>query len=312
MYADSWGPRTDDILRSACLTLALTPGTTLADVPRLLTVPAFRARITANLTDPIITEFWQWYDQLSKQGRAAAIGPVQNKLRALLLRPFVRAVLAQPSSVIDLGAVLDGGILLVRIPKGELGADTVRLMGSFVLSTLWEYTTHRARIGEHARRDATVYIDEVHNYLELLPSVEDLLAEARAFRLGLVLAHQDLAQIHKDLREALSANARNKVYFATSPEDARAFERHIAPNLTSYDLIHLDAFQAVGRLIVASALTPAFTMRTLPLPPAIPGRADQARKAVAAPHNRPPKPPPIEDSWPDADRPEPGPMPPNS
>jgi hypothetical protein len=281
MYADSWGPRTDDILRAAGLTLAGRPGATLADVPRLLADQAYRRRVTAGVTDPVLREFWTWYELLSKPGRAAAIGPVQNKLRALLLRPFVRAVIAQPVTSINLGDILDGGLLLVRIPKGELGADTVRLLGSIILAALWEHATHRARLGEDARKDAAVYVDEVHNYLNLLRGVEDLLAEARAFRLGLVLAHQDLAQLPRDLRESLSANARTKVIFNVSPEDARAFERHIQPNLTAHDLAHLDAFQAVARLVVGNAITPAFTFRTQPLPAPIPGRAEAIAQAAA-------------------------------
>jgi RecA/RadA recombinase len=316
MYADSWGPRTDDILRAACLTLAHhnnparqhpdghTSGhvdgptggpadgpiadpmaghaCTLADVPRLLAEPAYRARITAALSDPVLTQFWAWYEQLSAPGRAAAIGPVNNKLRALLLRPFVRAVIAQPATVVDLGQILDGGILLVRIPKGELGADTVRLLGSFLIAALWEHLTYRTRQGETARKDAAIYVDEIHNYLGLLTGFEDLLAEARAFHLSLVLAHQNLAQIPRDLRETLSANARNKIYFQTSPEDARAYQRHVEPDLTVHDLVHLDAFQAVARLIIGHAITPAFTLRTDPLPPPIPGRAEQIRHAAAA------------------------------
>ena len=282
MYADSWGPRTDDILRAACLTLATRPGATLADIPRLLADSAYRARVTAGVSDTVLRQFWTWYDQLSKPGRAAAIGPVQNKLRALLLRPFVRAVIAQPHTSVDLGDILDGGLLLARIPKGELGADTVRLLGSFILTALWEHATHRSRLFEDVRRDAAVYVDELHNYLNLLSGVEDLLAEARAFRLGLILAHQDLAQIPRALRESLSANARTKIIFSVSPEDGRALERHVHPNLTAHDLTHLDAFQGAARLVVDAATTPAFTFRTQPLPPAIPGRAKHISQAAAA------------------------------
>ncbi|MCP2341171.1 type IV secretory system conjugative DNA transfer family protein [Actinomadura rupiterrae] len=282
MYADSWGPRTDDILRAACLSLTTLPGASLADVSRLLTDPGYRADVRARLDDPVLAEFWAWYDHLSHPGRATAIAPVQNKLRALLLRPFVRAVIARPHTAIDLAAVLDGGLLLIRIPKGELGSDTVRLLGSFLLAAVWEYATHRVQLGEHLRRDATVYIDEAFNYLGLIRSLEDLLAEARAFHLGLVLAHQDMAQIPKNLREEVSTNARNKIFFAVSPEDAELHQRHVHPQLTRHDLAHLDAFQAAARLIVDNAVTPAFTFRTRPLPPPIPGRADQLRQMFAA------------------------------
>lgn len=43
--------------------------------------------------------------------------------------------------------------------------------------------------------------------------------------ISLVLAHQHLGQLPRDMRNALGANARNKIVFTCSPEDATALER---------------------------------------------------------------------------------------
>jgi hypothetical protein len=67
-----------------------------------------------------------------------------------------------------------------------------------------------------------------------------------------------------------------------SPEDARALDTHVAPQLTGYDLAHLGGFQAAVRLSVDGVAAPAFTMRTRPLPPAVPGRAERIRALSAA------------------------------
>jgi hypothetical protein len=75
----------------------------------------------------------------------------------------------------------------------------------------------------------------------------DMLAEARGYRLSIVAAHQNLSQLPKELQQALSANARNKMYFNCSPEDARILERHVAPELSHHDLSHLGAHQAAAR-----------------------------------------------------------------
>lgn len=113
-------------------------------------------------------------------------------------------------------------------------------------------------------------------------SLEDMLAEARAYRVSFTLAHQNLAQLPTDLAEGISANARNKVFFTCSPQDARALAAHTGPLLSEHDLAHLDAFQAAARLTAKSAHVRAFTMRTRPAQPAIPGRADAIRAAVHA------------------------------
>lgn len=271
LFAAWWGPRTDDILRAAVLTLThpANPRRTrahLGQVPLLLTEPAYRARLTAALTDPILSGFWAWYESLSDAARAQATGPVLNKLRAVLLRPFARTVLAAAPSTIDMTGILDGGICLVRLPKGRLGEDTTRLLGSFLLARAWQTTTTRARTGQTARRDAAIYLDEAQNFLTLPHALDDMLAEARGYRLSMVIAHQHLGQLGTELRDAVSANARNKILFTCSPEDARALERHVAPRLTADDLARLDGYQVAARLLVDGRTTPAFTLHTRPLP----------------------------------------------
>ncbi|MFC4912956.1 type IV secretory system conjugative DNA transfer family protein [Actinomadura gamaensis] len=300
-FSSSWGPRLDDLLRSACLTLTQVngPKATLAQVPRLLADTAYRARITAQLDDELLAGFWADYDELSPAGRAATIGPVMNKLRTVLLRPFVRDALSASESTVHLGRHLDkGGLVLARLPKGVLGEDAARLFGSLLLAHTWQAITRRALLPEDQRPDAAAYVDECHNFLNLPGSIGDVLAEARGYRFSLVLAHQHLTQLPKDLREAVSADARNKLYFTTSPEDAHDLARHVAPLLTAHDLSHLGAYQAAARLITGTQQTPAFTFRTRPLPAATPGRQDEARKAARqwsaqrAPHSaRKPKQP---------------------
>jgi hypothetical protein len=287
IFARAWGPRTDDILRSACLTLLHHGPASLADVPRLLSDTGFRRRVTHGLDDPAgLGGFWAWYDSLTGAGQAQAVGPALSRLRAFLLRGFARHVVGQTASSFSLAKVLDGGILLARLPKGILGDDAARLLGSFVVAKTWQAALERARAGEAARVDATLYIDEAHNFLHLPYRYEEMLAEARGYRLGLVLAHQHLAQLPPELREAAAANARSKVYFTTSPEDARHLEAHVTPELSAHDLAHLGAFQAACRLLAGGQGLPACTLTTRPLPDPIPGRAEQVRAAARRRYGR--------------------------
>jgi hypothetical protein len=221
---------------------------------------------------------------MGEAGRAQVIGPVMNKLRAFLLRDFVRSVVGRPDASFDMGQVLDGGICLVRVPKGILGEETARLLGSFVVAKVWQAATHRARTGQDARADASLVVDECQNFLHLPRSFDEMLAEARGYRLSMVLAHQHLGQLPKELREAVSSNARTKVWFSMSPEDAHVLARHVAPEVSEHDLSHLGAYTAVARLVVDGEETPAFTLRTRPAPPATPGTAEAVRDANHARH----------------------------
>jgi len=276
LFESAWGPRTDDILRAACLTLRQHPGANLSQVPKLLGDPLYRAPLVAAVKDPVLRGFWRWYDGLSEGARSAVIGPVTNKLRAFLLRPFVRAVVGTGTSSFSLDKVLDGGVLLCRLPKGVLGDESTRLLGSLLVAQVWQSVSSRARGGRWGGV-CGLYLDECQNFLALPGSLEDVLAEARAYGLGLVLAHQHLTQLPADLADAVSANARSKIILSCSPEDARRLERTVAPDLMAHDLSHLGAYQAAARLVVDGEESAAFTLRTRPAPAAVPGRAAQVR-----------------------------------
>ncbi|WP_431958654.1 helicase HerA domain-containing protein [Nocardia lijiangensis] len=279
-----WGPRTDDIMRASLLTLCAQPGTaTLADLPRLLTEPAFRARVTRTAKDPVLRGFWDSYETLSDTGRAQLTGPLLNKLRAFLLRPFVRSAIAGGASTVEFADILDnGGICLARLPKGSLGEETSRLVGSLLVARTWQAVTARARVPAADRPDAALVLDEAQNFLNLSTPIEDMLAEARGLRLSLLLAHQNLGQLSRELRDGISANARNKIVFAVSPDDARDLARHTEPWLSEHDLSHLDAFHAAARLLVDGRNARPFTLTTRPLDPPIPGRAREIAAAAQA------------------------------
>lgn len=276
----------DDTMRVACLTLMRHAKPTLSLVPSLLQDREFRARFTHGLDDPDgLGGFWVWYDGINEQFRGQVIAPVLARLRAFLLRDFVKSVIGNAHSSFDMGAILDGGVLLCRLPKGILGEETSRILGSLIVARVWQAAIARATIPEDQRKDACLYLDECQNFLTLPGSVGDMLAEARGFRLGLVLAHQDLAQLPKDVAAAVSANARSKVFFTVDPADARELSRHTKPELDEHDLAHLDVYTAAARLLVDNRELPGFTFVTNPPTPVV-GEATAIRRECATAHRR--------------------------
>jgi hypothetical protein len=82
------------------------------------------------------------------------------------------------------------------------------------------------------------------------------------------------------MREGISTNARSKIYYTASPDDARDLARHTTPRLTDHDLAHLGAYHAAARLVLHGQQTEPFTLTTSPLPPPTPGRARDIRRAL--------------------------------
>ena len=282
-YERFWGPRTDDILRAAVLTLLLRPGSTLCEVPLLLLQPEARSVFTADLRDPIGLEpFWHEYEQMTNGQRLQATGPVLNKLRSVLLRRTVRNIMGQTRSTIDLAACMDqGGILLVSLAKGLLGEDTSRLLGAFLVARLWQTAMKRAAQPPSDRRDFTLYLDEFQDYVHLPQSLEDVLVAARGYHLGLVLANQHLGQLTTTTREALAANARTRVVFQCGQEDARYLAREFSPWLSDLQLMNLQAHQVAVRLFRDGRTERPFTGVTRPEPPGFGADHAAALSAVA-------------------------------
>jgi len=83
IFAKAWGPRMDDVMRVACLTLLKHDNVTLQHIPPLLNSAQFRSEMTVGLDDPEgLSGFWQWYDELNPALRSQVIGPVLARLRA--------------------------------------------------------------------------------------------------------------------------------------------------------------------------------------------------------------------------------------
>ncbi len=259
-YERFWGPRTDDVLRAALLTLMRDPRATLCEVPLLLLNRTARAQLTAELDDPAgLKLFWAEYEQMAPGQQLQVVGPVLNKLRSFLLRPTLRNILGQSTSTIDFQRIIDNNcILLVSLSKGLLGEDTSQLLGSFIVSRLWQAALARANRLKRDRPDFNLYLDEFHNYLHLPQSLDEILAESRAYHLNLTLANQHLGQLRESTKEALESNARTRVVFQCGQDDARHLARQFNP-LTDHDLLSLERFQVAVRLCVDGRTETPFT-----------------------------------------------------
>ncbi|GIF16878.1 type IV secretory system conjugative DNA transfer family protein [Actinoplanes teichomyceticus] len=287
VWARWWGHRSADICYHALLTLAHLEGSTLAQLPRLLSDTAWRAARVKAVTNAIkawegntLGEFWEGFDSLPAGQRAGLVAPLLSRLRLVLAHPMANSLFGVPATTFSFADILDGGVLLCRLPKGVIGEDGTRLIGSLLLAGLWQATTARARIPENERPDAMVVLDECHNFLHLPIGIDDALAEARGLHTSFVLAHQYLGQLSGEMAAAIDANARNKVYFALAPRDAIDQARHLRPYLDDGDLIRLGGYEVVLRPVANGRVVPPATADTEPPRAPIKGRAAVLRAAA--------------------------------
>lgn len=276
-----WGPRTGQLAHMALLTLARRRGSTLLDLPRLYLDPAFRARVLSGLDDPIgLGPDWQWFTALPVREQAAVTAPLLNKARQFSARPAIRAVVGQARPATSMRAVMaQRKVLLVYLPKGLIGSETATLLGCLVLTSLWQAATERARLPLAQRYPFGLYVDEVQDFAAAPIPWEEMFAQGRKYGLALTVAHQNLDQIDKNLREVILANARSKAVFALSASDARVMERSFSPALSASDLQALDAYSIAALVALDNGATARPVTLNTPPPPASQGSAEPVRQS---------------------------------
>jgi hypothetical protein len=263
VWSESWGPRMEHILRHALLTLAEFPGSTLLDLPRLLTDQPFRRSVIDRVTDAQVQGFWKTeFDRYSPNFRSEAVAPILNKIGAFLASPVARAVLGAREASLDLREVIDGGkILVANLSKGKLGEDASSLLGALLVAGFEQAALGRADTPESERRDFYLYIDEVQNFATL--SLAGMLQETRKYRLGLVMANQYLEQLDERVQQAILGNIGTLVAFRVGVRDAKLLADEFFPEFSIEDFVNLRAHQIYVRLMIDSVVCRGFSARTI-------------------------------------------------
>lgn len=278
VWQSFWGPRSAQLFHLGLGTLTRRPGSTLIDLTRLFTEPAFRRECVALLDDPVgLGAGWAWFERVPERERLSYLGPVFNKLFALTARRSIRHVLGQSEPRVSMSSVLaNERILIVNLAKGVLGLEAARLLGALVVTGLWQAATERATLPIEQRRTFMVYLDELQDLLAVPVPFDEMLSQGRKYGLALNLAHQNLGQLTTEIREAILANAHSKLTFRMEPSDARIMARSFEPSLTAEDLQALGAFEAAALVALErGGLGRPVTLTTQP--PAAPvGRATDA------------------------------------
>jgi hypothetical protein len=261
------GPRSSDVLLHALIVLARTREGTLADLPVLLTNSRFRRTLLSEVSDPLVlAPFFAWYDGLSEAERSQVIAPVLNKTRAFLSRSAIRRLLGQARPRFHLDELLTHRkVVLVNLNAGLIGTETANLIGSLLMTQLWQAIQRRAMVPAAKRSPVMVVVDEVQNYLRLPISIGDMLAQARGLGVSLTLAHQHLGQLTPTLRAAFQANARSKIALRPSSDDRVPLAQAFGGRLKPGDLETLGAFEAYARLLVRGVMSPPLLVKTLSL-----------------------------------------------
>jgi hypothetical protein len=184
---------------------------------------------------PIQRNFFE-RDFIAQPGKKSTFDQTKDQIRyrlnAILENPTLARLFTAPQTKIDLFTELNqGSIVLVDTAKDFLKGASANF-GRIFISLVLQAVLERAAIPEWQRRPTFLIVDEAAAYFD--GNIDDLLTEARKYKLGCVFAHQFLDQATASLRSSLAANTSIKMAAGVSMSDARA----LAPDMrTTPDFI---------------------------------------------------------------------------
>ncbi|MFH1582938.1 MAG: type IV secretion system DNA-binding domain-containing protein [Candidatus Falkowbacteria bacterium] len=261
LWADSWGPRLEYILRNAVLAVLDYPGSTLLAITRMLSDKSFRKKVIEKIQDPVVKSFWvNEFSGYANNFASEAVSPIQNKVGQFLSSALIRNIVGQVKSSIDLREVMDmGKILILNLSKGRIGEDNSALLGAMMITKVQLSVMSRVDILERDRKDFYLYIDEFQNFTT--DSFANILSEARKYRLNLIMAHQYIEQLGLVVKPAVFGNVGTLVVFRVGATDAEELVKEFTPVFTEEDLVNLAKYEFYIKLMIDGVSSDPFSAR---------------------------------------------------
>lgn len=227
---------------------------------------------------------------------------IKRRLYGIVENQTFERMFSAPRNKIDIPTALnEGKIVLVNTAKDFLKGGS-SILGRYFIALTLQAALERAAVPEGQRRPAFLYIDEAAEYFD--NNIDNLLSQARKYRLGMVMAHQYLDQLAGGLRASIASNTSIKLAGGVSDRDARS----VAPDMRTTPTFILEQrkgakethFACYIRNATATALSLTIPFGTMEREPSMSDEAyrrllDANRARVAALEEGPaPTPPPHE------------------
>ncbi|MBA3733560.1 type IV secretory system conjugative DNA transfer family protein [Patescibacteria group bacterium] len=278
---ESLGPMFEQYFRNATMLVIEDPdsGCTLLDVSRVMTNKEFRQMKLANCKNPVVYQFWtEVAEKAGGEASLANIVPyITSKFDVFLANDIMRPIIAQEKSSFDFRKIMDQKkILLVNLSKGRLGDINANLIGLILVGKILMAALSRVDVINQTFPPFYLYIDEFQNITT--NSIATILSEARKYKLSLNIAHQFIAQLQDDIKDAVFGNVGSIAAFRVGAEDAEYLEKQFSPVFTAKDIMNIDNYNAYLKMLVGGKPVKAFNIKASTPPKGNPEVIDKLKQ----------------------------------
>lgn len=266
LFGANWTSRLEHVLRYTTLALFEYPNSTVFGILKMLTDKNYRQKVVAKVQDPVVKNFWvnefaAWSEKFDNE----AIVPVLNKVGQFVSTALVRNIVGQPKNRMNMDDIMNNQkILLMNVSKGNLSEEISALIGSMVITSLYQSAMKRASLPEEKRKDFYFYVDEFQNFATR--TFGEILSEARKYRMNLTVSHQHLGQLSDYIKSMVFGNVGSMIAFRVGAADAYNLEQEFTPIFKANDIINLGVREFYLKMSIDGALRDPFSGYTLSIP----------------------------------------------
>lgn len=277
LFGDNWTYRLEHVLRYTTLALLDSPNTTVLSILKMLTDKNYRQKIVSRIEDNVVKSFWvSEFAAWSEKYDAEAITPLLNKVGQLVATNMVRNVIGQAETKFDIRDIMDNKkIFLMKVSKGLLGEENSAIIGSMIITKMYQAAMSRADTPEEQRPDFYFYVDEFQNFAT--DTFYEILSEARKYHLNLTIAHQYMGQLSSKIRQTVFGNVGSMISFRVGAEDAKILAEEYRPIFNERDIINLGVREFYIKMSIDGEIREAFSGRTLDAPNSTEDLTEQIR-----------------------------------
>jgi len=275
VFGANWSPRLEHVLRMTVLALLDAPSASVMSILLLLTDRDFRQEVIKHIDDQVVKNFWtNEFASWSERFDSEAIMPILNKIGQFVSNQLIRNIVGQEDNKLVMSEIMDNRkILLVKLPKGILGEENTSLLGSMIITKIYQAALARADVPSDQRVPFYLYVDEFQNFAT--DTFANILSESRKYKLSLTMAHQYVSQLSDVVRKTVFGNVGSIISFRVGQEDAKLMEREFAPRFKADDIVNLGVAEIYLKLSIDDEVKEAFSAKTLLVPKAPAGFKQQ-------------------------------------
>lgn len=250
------------MLENALNALSYVPGATLLEIMDFYNNEDIRNTVLSFMPDGPQKE---GIAQIAENAKMDELGSLDNRLQRFQQNRYMRHLFGQSKTTIDFFDLMNKGCFIIcPVSKGGTQDDTfLKFYGSYIVSQVYKSALMRESIEETDRVRFPMTLDEFQNFIGD-GEIEGILAEARKYGLGLMMANQYLGQLPPITKAAVLQNTGTKLCYALDTDDAKVMAQSFGFGTTKEDMMSVPKYHVMASPLIKGGKVRPFISSVFP------------------------------------------------